>query len=378
MIKAHASYLSRLLKALVCVVALYPASLRAQPTPEPAPSPNITPSVSHKISDLQVQMAESAHKILPSLRSLSDLTTSLENYLTSGCFGPIFKTLSYDGPPSDPMCAQRTDQLLALAPRNPVGLCARDGIAAPSCVEAYREQIVERFDGGSLHSNIPDTAIRAGLSMEETNKVGRLAANLESINARYKELRAAGDKTKLFALITEATENYEQILSITCKTAIVAVRNQEETTKNQSAEERSIETVREKLLKVPKELRGDYQRQALEDAEKELVQAKSDPAKREAILRKIKVIENPEVSTEVSMEGKLRVRILPRQCYDYIEQASTFIPAFSVPICHKNGWYSPQCIGGIKSWMTYKQRLEREASANDPNRPTPRSVISSF
>lgn len=357
---------------LVLSVLALPVVVQAAP---PAPANKIDLDKALDVNELKIAMAESSLRVNHSLRTIADLSSALEKYLTAHCMGTLLQTLQYDGAPSDPDCIARMDRLLEIYPDNPVAVCVRDGIGAQSCVDAYRNQKTVAFSGGSSYSDIPDPALKVGLSAEDSKKLTALRQTLFDVNQRYQAATTDAEKQQA---MDDATNLYDQVLSLTCK--VVALRLDEPDDQNEEREDSSITEVREKLLKIPPGLREDYQKQLLQQTEEELAKAGKDAATRKILLQKMVVIQNPEDTRQVTAAGKIRVRIVLPQCFDYISQAQAILPNFPSPTCHREGWYSPQCIVAIKKWYAYRQRLEAEARKREPKlpTPTPHPIISTF
>jgi hypothetical protein len=328
------------------------------------------------VTDLKISMAESSLKLNPTLRSVAELSSALEGYLTTHCFGDVLRTLKYDGPPTDPTCISRMERLLEIYPNNPVAVCLRDGMSAQSCSDAYHSQSLKRFSGGSSIEDVPDPALKVGLSAEDTNKLRALSETLRNVNDDYQRAQNDSDKQKY---MDDATQLYDQILGITCR--IVALKLEETAdSKREAPEDPSIREAREKLLKVPPGLRADYQRKMLLEAESELARHQKDPARQKIIIERIKVINEPEQKTAVSAAGKLRVRVVLPSCFDYIEQSAKILPHFPSPTCHREGWYSPQCLQSLSKWRTYRQQVAIDEAKRQGKQiePTPNPIISSF
>lgn len=324
------------------------------------------------INELKITMAENSLKVNPSLRTLSELTSALEQSLNSRCFGDMLRTLSYQGPPQDPACLARIDRLLEVYPNNPVAVCLRDGIEAPSCRSAYQEQHLVAFSGGSSYQ---DPALKVGLSENDSKRLGQLSGALQDVDTAFRN--AATDEQKLKSL-EDGANLYDQILSIACKVA--GLRLDEPADRKEDKEDPSIRDVRERLLKIPPALRGDYQRQLLQQAEEELAKAKNDTTQKKIIIQKINVIQNPDQKKTLSAAGTLRMRVVLSQCKDFIEKFEKILPDAPAPPCYRAGWYSPQCINALRNWRAYHQELSKrvEKSRPKPFTPTPSPLISTF
>ena len=347
-----------------------------------AQTPSATPNSANlsavlNINELKISMAESSLKVNPSLRAIAELTNALEQYLNTNCFGPLHKTLKYEGPPTNPDCTSKMERLFEIYPENPVATCLRDGIAAESCLATYRNQTLSAFTGGSSNETIPDPALKVGLSSQDTDKVRAISATLAEVNRQYQDATSDQDKLKL---MDDASQLYDQILSVACKIHALQLEDPLGTQKKEE-EDISIREVRAKLLKIPPAMRGDYQNQLLTQAEEDLGKARGDKYQQAIILRKIAVIQNPDNTKALTAAGKTRVRVVLPRCAELIEQSSSILPYLPSPICHREGWYSPQCIEAINKWHTYSQKrneAKRKSADSKSAPPTPSSIISSF
>lgn len=350
-----------------------PEEGRNEPGKKAAPNPSLQQALS--ISDLKIEMAESSWKIKPSLRALTELANALEGFLNENCFGSMLKTLSYEGPPTNPDCIARMERLLDIYPDNPVATCLRDGIEAQSCSDAYRGQSMKQFLASTSVEDAPDPALRVGLSAQDKEKLRAINDTLGSVNKDYQSASTDEEKQKH---TDDALHLYDQALSIACK--IVALQLEDPTAgKNKETEDASIREVREKLLKIPPSLRPDYQNRLMTEAEEELAKAKGSTSQQKLILQKIAVIQNPEVDTRPTTAGKIRYRVVLPECYDLVGKATVLVPNLPSPTCHRDGWQSPQCLAAVRKWHDYRAKVaERKRQTTQRAQPTPGSQISSF
>ena len=329
------------------------------------------------VDDLKIAMAESSLQVNPSLRTTSELVSALESSISRTCFGDTLRTLKYEGSPTDPNCLAKMDRLLQLHPESPVGLCLRDGFQADSCGSAYQNQTFAPYEGGSGSDSLQDPALKVGLSKRERDKLSSLSATLDDINKRYQAARTDSEKQ---SSIDDATRLYDQLLGIACRIVAISIEDQSGSSSAPKAESGELVEIRRKIMKLPPGLRAEHQERMLQKAEEELGQAKDNKEKREFILQKIQVIQNPEIKTVISTEGKLRVRVVLPECFELAQKAEKIIPNLPSPICHRVGWYSPQCVTAIKSWHAYRKQLEAQVRKTDPKyaTPTPKPLISTF
>ncbi len=327
------------------------------------------------VNELKIEMAESSWKIKRSLRNLTELANSLEVYLNENCFDNMLKSLSYSGPPTNPDCLARMDRLLDIYPDNPVAVCLRDGIEAQSCGDAYRGQSMKQFLASTSEENVPDPALRVGLSAQDVQKLRAINETLENINKDYQ--RAAIDDEKQ-QYTDDAMRLYDQALSIACK--IVALQLEDPAaSKGVESEHPAIREIREKLLKVPLALRPEYQERLTTEAEEELAKAKGSPTDQQLIMQKMQVIQNPEIDTTPRTAGKLRYRVVLPECYNLVAKTAILVPNLPSATCHRDGWQSPQCIVAVKKWHTYRNQIaERKRINQKLAQPTAGSQIASF
>jgi hypothetical protein len=375
------------LVSLTSTLCLHAAPAHSQTLPAPgapqqqAPgdgkpaSPGASLQKALSISDLKIEMAESSWKIKPTLKGLAELSNALEGYLNENCFGNMLKTLSYEGPPTNPDCIARMERLLDIYPGNPVAICLRDGIGAQSCSDAYRGQSMKQFLSSTSVEDAPDPALRVGLSAQDREKLRAINDTLASVNKDYQGASTDEEKQKH---TDDAMHLYDQALSIACK--IVALQLEDPTAdKNKETEDATVREVREKLLKIPPALRPEYQNRLMTQAEEELAKAKGSPSQQKVILQKIAVIQNPEVDTRPTAAGKIRYRVVLPECYDLVGKATVLLPNLPSPTCHRDGWQSPQCLAAVRKWHDYRAKVaERKRQNVKRALPTPGSQISSF
>jgi hypothetical protein len=324
------------------------------------------------LNEIKIEMAESRLRLRHNSRTVSDLVTALEGYLNSWCMPKLLQTLSYPGNPTDPNCITRTARILELNPGNPVGVCVRDGIAAKSCVEAYHNQTVEVFYSGSSREGV-DPALRAGLSATDSEKVTKLEEILNDLNRKYQESTTEEDKR---AFIKDATLLYEQVLSVACK--ISSVSFEPDTDAPETSEPSEVAQARERLLQIPPAIRGDYQREMLDKAQKEFTSSDTSKERKEVLGLLLKVIEDPTVALPRKAPAMKRSRMVLSKCFDLIKQASKAVPDLPHTTCHREGWHTPQCVTAIKKWRILKQQEENTVRVKPGPKPTPQSVITHF
>lgn len=325
------------------------------------------------INELKLQMAESTYKLRPSIKTLSDLISSLEEVINATCLAQLPRTLSFPGKPSDPTCVGYMERLLELYPENPVGLCLRDGIDAPSCADAYKKQAVAVYDPSQHDGGLSDPSLRIGLTRQEDEKLQLLSEALANLNQQYQSTQDAPEKQRL---VDQATDIYDQALAISCRiTGTTLIQTSETFDPSSDAE---IRDIRQKLLPLPQSVREDHQGRMLSQAEEKLKGMKVGSADWKRQQGVIQTIKRPDLEPIPLASSLQRTRLVLATCAQFIQEAAAATQGFPAPTCHKDGWYTPQCIQALKSWRSLKAQRKAVLSGTPgaPARPT--SVISTF
>lgn len=354
------------------VMAIAPMTVAfANPTPKKDSGLNLSNAVG--INELKIQMAESRLKLLPNQKAVSDLVVALEEFLNTSCMGNIQHTLTYAGNPTNPSCISRMQKILEINPGNPVGLCVRDGIGSEGCIEAYKNQKLQYHVQGSSDPET-DPVLKVGLSAADTERLTKILETLKGIDDRYQKASEDAEKKKL---LDDAALIYDQALSVACKVSALQLKPIENTDK--TSEPIEVTQARERLLQVPSALRTDYQREMANKVQKELETPNLSADRQKTLREVLKVIDDPTAVPTQDAAHTVRTRIVLEQCYELIEQAKAASPNLPSPICHQEGWYSPQCILALKRWRILKQ--QEESGGRGKGTPAPvatSSMISTF
>jgi hypothetical protein len=346
--------------------------------PTPTPSPHTQPSKlglpqALGISELKLQMAESTYQLRPSIKTLSDIISSLEEVINATCLAQLLRTLSFPGKPSDPTCAGYMERLLELHPENPVGLCLRDGFDAPSCTEAYKKQSVAVYDPSQHDGVLSDPSLRIGLTRQEDEKLHQLSEELARLNQQYQATQDGPEKQRL---IDQATEIYDQALATACRITGVTLIQTSETFDPSSDPE--VREIRDKLLPLPQSVREDHQERMLTQAEEKLRGMKAGSADWKRQQGVIQTIKRPDLEPVPSASSLQRTRLVLATCAQFIQEAAAATQGFPAPTCHKDGWYTPQCIQALKSWRALKAQRKAVLSGTPSAPAKPTSIISTF
>jgi hypothetical protein len=352
-------------------------SLASPSHAEPTKTPQMSKSVSNLsnaigMNELKIEMSESRLKMSKNPKALNDLVNALEDYLNTTCMTKLPQTLAYTGNPTDPMCIARVERLLELHPGNPVATCTRDGIAAKSCIEAYRNQRIHPIPQGSTNEDI-DPSLRVGLSETTLDKIGKVEETLAEVNRKYQNASTPEEKK---ALINDAATLYDQALSMACKLSSVALVSGE--SDGELVERAELAQARERLMQVPAMIRKDYQREMEEKALLEMGNPKTSEARKKEIQELIKVIQDPTALSASQTANMDRTRFILEKCANLIDVAVSIIPDLPAAVCYREGWYTPQCVVALKRWRAMKQQEQAAAKGTvAPKSRTP-SIISTF
>ena len=365
------------------ITAAYALSASAQvaPTPTPpAPAPqaskpaakvdNISGAVG--LNELKIEMAETRLKLAPNPKIVSDLASALEDYLNTTCMAKLPQTLSYTGSPTDPTCIARVQRLLELNPGNPVATCVQEGIASKPCIDAYQNQKIVIIYPASKGDDL-DPALKVGLSAVTMERIAKVEESLQEVNTKYQQTLTPDEKR---ALLNDAATLYDQILNMACKVSAVGFVPGDEDTAGAESDE--ISQARERLLQIPPAIRGDYQKEMLAKAEKELADPSTSPDRTGQLKDLIAVIKDPDGLSRRQLSNLQRTRYILSKCAEILNVANKIVPDLPSITCFNQGWYTPQCTYALKKWRMQKQQ-EAAKPSGTPGAPTPKSsIISTF
>jgi len=358
------------------ITAAYPLAGQAQGTPLPQAtnSPHKADNLSHAVGldEIKIEMAETRLKLSPNPKIVSDLASALEEYLNTTCMAKLPQTLSYAGKPQDPTCIARVQRLLELNPGNPVATCTQEGIASKPCIDAYQNQTIIVIYPSTKGDDL-DPTLKVGLSAVTMERIRKVEESLQEINAKYQQTLTPDEKR---ALMNDAATLYDQILYMACKvSAIGFVPGGGSSEKTESQE---ITQARERLLQIPAAIRGDYQKEMIAKAEKELADSQASPDRIGQLKELIAVIKDPEGLSKRQLGNLKRTRFILSKCSEILNVADKIVPDLPSITCFRQGWYTPQCTYAQKKWRMQKQQ-EANKGTGTPGVPTPKtSMISTF
>lgn len=364
-----------LVSTLVTATCLLSAS--AEPTPShnrstPAAKKADTISSAVGLNELKIEMAETRLKLIKDPSIISDLASALEEYLNTTCMAQLPQTLSYAGHPSDPICIARIQRLLEINPNNPVAVCAQEGIASKPCIDAYQNQAIVIVYPATKADNL-DPAIRVGLSKVTMDRIAKVEESLQAVNAKYKQTLTPDEKREL---LNDAATLYDQILNLSCKVSAVGFVPGNDAGANSEPEE--ISQARERLLQIPPAIRGDYQKEMSEKAEKELADPQTSPDRAGQLKELLQVIKDPDGLSKRQAANLKRTRYILSKCAETLNLATKIVPDLPSITCFHQGWYSPKCRYAIKKWQMQKQQEGNKATNTPTTSGAKPSMITRF
>jgi|LauGreDrversion4_2_1035121.scaffolds.fasta_scaffold56273_2 hypothetical protein len=342
----------------------------AQGNPAPQKADNISRAVG--MNELKIEMAETRLKLSKDPKIISDLASALEEYLNSTCMAKLPQTLSYAGNPSDPTCIARMQRLLEINPGNPVAICVQEGIASKPCIDAYQNQTIVVIYPSSKGDDL-DPVLKVGIPAVTMERIAKVEGSLQEVNAKYQQTLTPDEKK---ALLNDAANLYDQILNMSCKVSAVGfVQGNSDTTRSEPEE---IALARERLLQIPPAIRGDYQREMLGKAEKELANPQTSPDRIGQLKELIAVIKDPDALSKLQFSNLKRTRYILSKCAEVINIAGKIVPDLPSITCFQQGWYTPQCTYAMKKWRMQKEQEAHKAQITPGTTGPKPSMITRF
>ena len=310
-----------------------------------AQNPGAAPPVTHKKQPLkgielirwQYALAESSYTLNP-VNSLYDrFIEASERMVTAACMAASLQTLEYTAPPASKECLEAIRDLETNNPHNPTAICARSGIDSPECISTFKNQPTKVYKPNREDLNLkddPELELSYRLDIER-NANSVTQARQDFFNLLDKQFKAANDPAVPKPAPAEIRTKAAKLLRQSCH------------------------FVRLKWIAGP----------VLNDFADAQVQATptSDPSHETAkLMQELQNAMNPEraqtpsaaATASASAATKTRVRLISPGCRDAINQVRNALPDFGQPLCYLYGWYTPQCLRGL--------RKERQMMQNEP------------
>jgi hypothetical protein len=305
--------LTLLFANLCCLTCLaQDQSPASSPTPaQPPTKGRLTP---RELIELRIQMAESGYDLRKTPENFSTMVIAYEDMVSTLCMPELNESLAHAGNPSDPNCLRYLDKLLALFADDPVGVCARDGIDSPKCVELFSMQQIEAFSfygtTDMLHSNPLELDLKLAKD-EDQPQVDALRIKLDQAASAYSQDKSAANR-KVYV------ESMYRLLGLQCRIVRTAIESRP---------------------------RKDVMAQVHIGDKGKQKQGGPDP-----LLGYIndklgtKKVAPTVTPTPLPDKIQVRVRYLSSDCLTSIAQQSTTEPSFAAPICNRDGFIAPVCV----------------------------------
>jgi hypothetical protein len=229
------------------------------------------------------------------------------------------------------------------------------------------------YDGSLPDGDLPDPALKVGLSKAEVERLEFLQQTLSQLDERYRSAAAPVDKHKL---IMEAADAYDQALTVACRVTAMSLIKKDDAIDPSSDPE--IIDLRKRLLELPPSVREDHQGKMILDIEKKLRSVGITPQEELRQRETLNAVRNLDKPPTISTRSLKRVRYVLPPCATFIAHAAAAMPEFPSPTCHKTGWYSPACIAALKNWAAVKALRIAAAQGTPASNVRKNGVISTF
>lgn len=322
-----------------------------------------------EVLEWKLIMAETKHGISSEEKDRYALISAYQALIDQLCMPSLPTTLEYKGPGKKNLkCHKRIDELIELDPDNPSALCARDGIDASSCREAYSKQV------STSDPNTIARKRRRGLTGYRGTVVAHQhSAELDELETAYRSETLL--KEERDALERKIRAAYSKILQASCKDIKTSVLSRddllgstsfvadyykafktkdyfanEDNKKNKGSDKRTFmpnDPETHKNKKGPRGNKGLIPGR-IEQQEFQMLLDRFDAAAAGKVVK-----EEPELP----QEDFYRVRLLPTRCEGMITRMLRVFPNSSLAICYRDGLFSPFCIDALRA---DKERAKKE------------------
>ncbi len=307
-----------------------PAIETAAPAPTPGPSPTPLPPLSKAVENLrwEASLAENSYAIGKSDQSKLALLVAYERVIGPLCMPGLHRTLTYDGKPGDPRCLEYLGKIEALDPSNAMAICAREGIDAKSCRAAFAGQRVEIFIPGRTTTS-PNTNAGAA-ELEEKLSTSSIEPQLKVLADRIYtlEYQSRGTTTPNSAEKENLTKLLNEALGLACRLTKLE-------------------------LKDPPSRPGERPRDTSPSPAATPTSAPlfpglaTGPKKKnpfDEVLEQFGGTAAPRETTVAPAGGRIRVRKITDRCRSFIDRALKVDRTMAMPICYREGFYTPACV----------------------------------
>ncbi len=328
------------------------ATALASPTAGPSPTP--LPPLSKAVENLrwEASLAENSYGIDKSEGATLALIVAYERVLGPLCMPELHRTLSYKGPPTDPRCLEYIEKIVAIDPANPLVLCARDGIDARSCRSAFAAQQIEAFIPGRTTTAMSTTAPKPTDSLNEQLAVSTVESKIQPILSRIKSIEyQIRPNTPLSEENRETlVKSYREGLNLTCRISRLERRGAGSTqpTLGRNPTHPTVSATPTQPPLFPGLDAGKKRKSAFDEVLEQFGGA------------------SPTPPAALANDPRIRIRKITDTCRDFINRALKFDRTMSLPICYREGFYSPACIDARRKEQNNSSSESGSGSAAKP------------
>lgn len=292
-----------------------------EPSAIASPTPKRAASIFDNRDDLpslQAAMAQAQFDLDPSPANRLALFEALGRVVNARCLGQIHQRLAYSPNPADKPCQEAIEYTLSINPDSPEAICAKDGLETESCQNAYSEQATSSSmpfpnsnDWSSVWNNYT-TSIRLKES-ETASTANSLFTQLSQATETARQSGKPEDKEKLRPLMNK-------ILDLTCDPVLIVPN-----------------------LNIEKDRKAQQEAMASQSKETENSGAVMTQKELLDFLKKSAPTTNRQINAVIN-----RVRLVPNRCLQFIDKALVIFPGYPRAICHRDGFFSPNCIFALR------------------------------
>ena len=343
-----------MIRVILCLLIIVPLELRAQEkvTPTTSSTPSVKVGSQEELAQLELTMAETLFASAPNLENRSAVLAALERLVSVTCFANLLQKLSYV-PPAPAGCQRYLGELLRQYPENPVAICARDGIDAPSCIDAFAQQTL-------LALETPDLPVPKHVALDLKLHMSKNATRIEQVESEINTANQTLAKTGTPEAREALNKALGEMLALQCKVSQLVIR------------ELAAPPPR------PTPVRTQATKPALDDpalsdidSAIQAIRAAAGMTPQAAERRR----PDSEFQDYSQRQGKRatgpfqqRVRLLPKLCIDHITQVLAFNPAHPAAICYRDSFVAPSCIQALRT-----ARQTKTSGSAGPRTPAKRT-----
>jgi len=293
-----------------------------------------------EVLEWQALMEEGSYQLDPSVVGKFKLIFHLENVLNKRCLARLPWSLKYDGKTEDKSCLELIEKLLKLDAENAPALCARDGINAANCRDAYLRQVV--WTAGEVY-RVKREKIGTDMSKYTSAAEAVIKDNKNpDIFTVSNRNRIDYQNDKSFEKYLELNESYGKLLGYLCKPLGMIIVNREEALGNFTV----APTPRPTLAK------SFYANPELEPPDRKQYVPRKTPNRNSPLKELQDKLDKPDKNKpgedRLPPEAtQVRVRIISYECSNHLDQLFKVEKNTPVIVCARDGIFTPFCIDAL-------------------------------